>query len=577
MSRPEKGILKEGPPSVNDDGRMAELRSLLLVPTEQQLNELHARLFDPHRQLEEVSQVLPEAITVRAQEDNDLSVALAPAVPDALARSVRSNPQPAAEAIWPIMGPALRKAFSWKLKQLALSINRTISLSLTPRGWRWGWEAFTTGRSFTEVRLSHTLLFRVEEVFLLDMESGRLLGHVSSGLGGESLDTVSGSLVAIQDLMRNSESNWPANQLERFQVGEVSVWMEAGPRAILAAVIRGSAPQELRELFRRTLNSIHLRYAPALEQPENNREQLGEIEGRLAECLQVAYQPETGWSQSRLTPLRVITIVAVFALLIWGFFWLRERQHWNAYLERLKSEPGIVVTDVRKEGGKYIVSGLRDPLARDPNNLIRETKLEPASVVHQWQPFQALTSDFVLARAIRSLTPPKTLKLQFKDGVLYAEGFASHDWIQETRRLVRLLPGINQFSEEKLLDLQRIDSAIVLFEPNDAIMRSNQDERLDQLLRDLKQLQQLAGPRKVALVITGRTDGSWAETRNINLAQRRAETVADWLKANLSTNLSATSYTYITLDSKEGLREMSDEQRARNRSVTLKVVVDENS
>ena len=51
---------------------MAELRTLLLGPAEAQIAEVHARLTDPRRQLEEVSHVLPAAIAVRSRQDDEL-------------------------------------------------------------------------------------------------------------------------------------------------------------------------------------------------------------------------------------------------------------------------------------------------------------------------------------------------------------------------------------------------------------------------------------------------------------------------------------------------------------------------
>ena len=41
-------------------------------------------------------------------------------------------------------------------------------------------------------------------------------------------------------------------------------------------------------------------------------------------------------------------------------------------MEKLRAEPGIVVTDTGKRDGKHFVSGLRDPLARDPATMIQE-------------------------------------------------------------------------------------------------------------------------------------------------------------------------------------------------------------
>src|SRR3712207_5265961 len=81
---------KEAPPGEE----MRELRSLLLGPAERQIAEIHERLRDPRRQLEEVSRVLPAAVNARTRQDGELGDALGPTVTKAIERSVRKNPQP---------------------------------------------------------------------------------------------------------------------------------------------------------------------------------------------------------------------------------------------------------------------------------------------------------------------------------------------------------------------------------------------------------------------------------------------------------------------------------------------------
>ncbi len=90
-----KGIIDEDASHVtSDEGTMAELRSLLLGPAEAQLAEVHERLLNPQRQIEEVSRVLPDAIAVRSRQDNDLTTALAPTVSAALEYSVGKTRNP---------------------------------------------------------------------------------------------------------------------------------------------------------------------------------------------------------------------------------------------------------------------------------------------------------------------------------------------------------------------------------------------------------------------------------------------------------------------------------------------------
>src|ERR1044072_237933 len=105
----EQDTFNEESSLASDDGSVAELRSLLLGPAEAQLAEVHERLFDPQRQVEEVSRVLPDPIAVRSRRDAALPNALSSTVSPALQHSVRKNPQPLADALFPIMGPAIRK------------------------------------------------------------------------------------------------------------------------------------------------------------------------------------------------------------------------------------------------------------------------------------------------------------------------------------------------------------------------------------------------------------------------------------------------------------------------------------
>ena len=54
---------------------------------------------------------------------------------------------------------------------------------------------------------------------------------------------------------------------------------------------------------------------------------------------------------------------------------------------------------------------LRDPLAVDPQLVLRETSIDPAGVVAHWEPYQSLDPQFVLKRAQEALAPPPTVTL----------------------------------------------------------------------------------------------------------------------------------------------------------------------
>lgn len=561
-----------------DDASMAELRSLLLGPAEAQIAETHARLTDPQRQLKEVSRVLPAAIALRTRQDQELGEALAPTVAAAINHTVRRNPQPLVDAIFPVIGPAIRRAIAAALSGMTQSLNQTLTHSISAQGLKWRVEAWRTGKSFGEVVLLHTLLYRVEQVFLIHRETGLLLQHVvAPNVAVQDADMVSSMLTAIQDFMHDSFKTPDGAQLEGVELGDRTLWVVQGPLANLAAIIQGEAPQDLRVHFQEILERIHFQFNEALRDFAGDAAPFVATQPLLEECLQAQFeeQKQVAAGGRKPSPLLIIASVFLVALLLVSFFVLRRAWRWDAYVERLKSEPGIVVTEARKQYlfGKYFVSGLRDPLAREPQALLPEAKVDPAQVVSRWQPYQALLPEFVLARAQSLLAPPPTVKLTFANGVLAATGFASHQWIEETHRAARFLPGLAQFRDDELLDLERIERPLLMFDLDTAQLVPGQEEQLRQLAADIERMLGVARAlgKRVRLEITGHTDLSGAAERNLTLRQERASTIAAELTKRLP---GAPDLLIVPIGTTEQVREeLTAADRAVNRSVTFKVVL----
>src|SRR5215469_15908379 len=122
---------------------------------------------------------------------------LRPLVENALRRSVRDEPQFWARAISPILGPAIRLAVASALRDMVQTFNRLLENSFSLRSWRWRVEAWRTGKPLAEIVLLRTLVFRVEEVLLVDRNSGLLLASVAApGMSTENSDLVSAMLTA---------------------------------------------------------------------------------------------------------------------------------------------------------------------------------------------------------------------------------------------------------------------------------------------------------------------------------------------------------------------------------------------
>ena len=180
--------------------------------------------------------------------------------------------------------------------------------------------------------------------------------------------------------------------------------------------------------------------------------------------------------------------------------------------------------------------------------------------------------EMVLARARKMLTPPATVNLKVEDNTLVVDGFASHQWVMQARQAVRWLPGLGQLREDNLLDLERIEDPLLMFQLDRAELVPGQEDKFSRLTADIGRLQAQAQAmqKNVRLEIVGHTDGSGTEARNNTLSAERAQTVAQALKARLPV---WTNLTVEAAGTKERLREeVTEADRATNRSVTFRVI-----
>src|SRR5271169_6788991 len=143
---PEEEVLSDA------GGSFEELRHLILAPEQEDLARLRERVENAELRTSDLSAVLPEAIHLRRQEGGEeaLGEALRPTVEEALRESVRKDPGTLADALFPVMGPAIRRSILQAARSFCDSCSEAKDHSLSRRGVQWRIEALRMGRSFSE-------------------------------------------------------------------------------------------------------------------------------------------------------------------------------------------------------------------------------------------------------------------------------------------------------------------------------------------------------------------------------------------------------------------------------------------
>lgn len=570
----------EGEPHNNGTNSLEELRHLILAPEQEALHLLHHRVANPESRTADVSTVVAEAIQLRREQEGDSALrnALAPTIESSLRESVRKDPAALADALFPVMGPAIRRSILETLRAFVDSFNEVMDRSLSWQGLQWRLEAWRTGRTFSDVVLLHSLVFRVEQVFLIHKRTGLPLAHAAApAVATEDPSLVSAMLSAIQTFVQDSFHTSPDQRLDRMNIGDLDVWVEHGPHASLAAVIRGIASRDLRDRLAETLETVHRQYGAELEHFDGNTAPFQAVNPILARCLEFRYKEEA----PRRGHGYVWATAIVLALLVgtWlGWRWWQYHR-WSQFVLALREQPGYVITSFDREHGRFAIRGLRDPLSSDPSGFFKEASLDPKDADFYWGAYYSLDDAIVQKRAMAQLAPPESVALVVKNGTLFPRGSASFAWAAGLLHRAVNIPGIQsvdfsglhiQESPALAAGRNEIQNMVITFPLASSALSPTAIASLRTLAPKLKYFfDPSEGYPDMVFEVVGHSDSSGAELTNQPLSQHRADRVARQL---IQFGIPETRLRTKGVAATEPLRpDDSEENRQFNRSVTFRV------
>jgi OOP family OmpA-OmpF porin len=559
---------------------LERLRSLLFQQEINLLRNLQERLDDPAVHARDVSRILVEALLLRGTQDERLIRALHPAVETIFRSSVRKHPRDLANTLFPLMGPAIRKAISEAFRTMLQGLNKALEMSLSWKGLRWRFEALRTGKSFAEVVLLHTLVYRVEQVFLIHAETGLLLGHVSEeGLQYQDADLVSGMLTAVQDFVKDCFTSGAEDSLDTLQMGERVLMVEKGSHMVLACVVRGEPPSAFRQMLRDTVEIIELESADELNGFHGDVDAFAPMARHLEECLIARYVDENKPVPLFLKAMPVLFLLAAFAGI--GYVWWQEYLFDQA-VARLQATPGIVLTGTTGSCWKgWTIFALRDPLAANPQDILSAASIKPEQYTLGLTSLTSLEPTMVETRLHKALDTPDTATLRFENGTLFLEGEASLGWILATPGKALSIPGVERVDTDKIVDprtaqLQGLVAAVehtrIEFPLGKDQPVPEDRDKLSTVVDNLEALSALARQMGLAanLIIYGHADPSGTEKRNYELSIARATTLASMLYSR-GVPMPVTTYGFGAEHQAQGDQDDPELIKQRSRRIELRI------
>jgi hypothetical protein len=183
-----------------------------------------------------------------------------------------------------------------------------------------------------------------------------------------------------------------------------------------------------------------------------------------------------------------------------------------------------------------VISGLRDPTAREPQVVLAGAGLVPRALKGRWEPYMSLDSGVVVTRARQQWALPGTTLLSLKSDSLTVSG----DLPLESLGMIRqrgLPPGVSDVivSDSRVILPPHLDSirrAIVeeriLFAPGIGQANLRESARARAVATQVRLLADSVGAHDADLTLTiiGRTDPTGSDETNQALAQWRVDHVA---------------------------------------------------
>lgn len=551
------------PPPPNDPDLVA-LRQIVFKRELALLEQLNARLADPNLHARDVSDVVAEALLLRARKDDKLARVLEPLVESIFKHALRKNRFSFADSLFPIMGPAIRRAIAETFRSMLEGLNKSVEMSLSWQGLRWRVEGWRTGKPFSEIVLLHTLVYRVEQIFFIHSGTGLVLAHVvDEGVVSQDADMVSAMFTAIQDFVRDSFTGDKEGALEQLQFGESTVLVETSPLAYLACVVRGAPPIEFRQKLRSTLELLLVDNVDALADYNGDNAPFASARRLLDDCLESRFVGE-----DKPLPLWIKALpVALLLCLIGGVgLWVYaerqadrkaedariseerralafKREH-EAIVDKLRKEPGILVINVvSSDDQPWEITCLRDELARPVSAIIAEAGGRAGDVTVIEVPQESFDPAIVNLRARRFLRPPEGVSIVYTDnGILAISGSAPLQWILHVRQTARTVPGVRDIMLDGLTDprleslfalAHEVEASVVEFPLGKDMPVPADLPKLEKTVDTLIMLETLANEMgiSVRLVAYGYADASGNDKRNYELSQARGRTLTAMLYA----------------------------------------------
>lgn len=218
----------------NEDVSLKKLKDILLTDEKQRIDALEKKL-EASALREKVLPLLEEQFRLFEQKfPKEYEIVVNKLVEE----KIKNSQEEIVNALYPSLGKMIKKFVTLQIQTVKDSVDERVNSSFTPKGLIGKIKRSIFGIKESDDIFSNSLDYKIQEVYLIQKDSGLLIGHASKENTVDK-DIIAGMLTAIKAFVEDAFKR-EQEDLESIQYGTYKIIIQSFYSYYIALAIKGS-------------------------------------------------------------------------------------------------------------------------------------------------------------------------------------------------------------------------------------------------------------------------------------------------------------------------------------------------
>lgn len=232
-----------------------KLREILLEKDWEERDQLAQKLEDLDDQINSRNRLEEKIQPILADErvnlKNKFPELFGPQITESISKQIRESQDEVVEVLYPIIGRMIKKYITNEMEKLSERIDQQMELAFSWEGWKIRIKAWISGTPQKEMMISKLIEPKIEEIYVIERNSGMLLGSFSKNAALDR-DMVAGMLTAIKAFVEDAFTG-ETQELSNIDYDNFKITIKNFKSFFVAVVTSGGMNAQFRDKLDDTL------------------------------------------------------------------------------------------------------------------------------------------------------------------------------------------------------------------------------------------------------------------------------------------------------------------------------------